>query len=125
MLVNTDFESYQPDNMPGVEVQVRPLNMGAYQAVARLVPRMMAEAGDHGGAAMISKLGEDIVIETARKVLPDHVGQIKGIQIRKAGQIKDAVVEDLLQEGAFLPFNLTLMVHLFHISNPTEREAGN
>ena len=144
MLVDLDYERISlPSLDESVTVEVRALEVWAYQQVLAVLRPVMEQAGlsreeaeaaasgqasqatQEGIAQALAQLGNEEVGRVAGLVLPAHCRNLQGLEIRIEGTERSATVEDLPAHGLFLPTVLELLATLFTRSQLTRGDQGN
>ena len=121
MLIDLDFRPFELPGLAGVTVDVRPLQVGAYQDALRVLQPHQKE----GGANAYAMMADGAFLDVAKRIFPEHVRNLSGIELRVNGETRAAKVEDLYSHGALFPTALGIMAHLLAISMLSETEAGN
>ena len=124
MLLDLDYRPYNPPEMPGVSMQVRPLTLGAYQEVAKLLSGLRGgEEGKHPD--LLRELGEPRLATAMAAILPTHVKEMRGVQVREEGATRSIEAADLAKYGPLHPLGTLILLHLFSISVLSEDDAKN
>ena len=121
MLIDLDFRSFALPGLSSATVDVRPLQVAAYQDALRVLEPHQKE----GGANTYEMMADSAFLEAAKRIFPEHVRNLTGIDLRVNGGTRAATVEDLYSYGVLFPVALGVMAHLLAISMLTETEAGN
>ena len=121
MLIDLDFRQFELPGLSGATVDVRPLQVAAYQDALRVLQPHQRE----GGANTYAMMADSAFLEAAKRIFPEHVRNLAGIDLRVNGETRAAKVDDLYSHGALFPVALGVMAHLLAISMLTETEAGN
>ena len=114
MLLDLDFRPYAPADMPGVAMQVRPLSLGAYQEVAKLLSGLNTKEGGHPD--LLKELGEPRLATAMAAILPSHVKGLVGVQVREDGAVRAIEAADIAKYGPLHPLGTLILLHLFSIS---------
>ena len=123
MLLDLDYRPYSPPDMPGVSMRVRPLSLGAYQEVAKLLSGLNTEGGGHPD--LLKELGEPRLAAAMAAILPAHVTGLTGVQVREDGATRAIEAADLAKYGPLHPLGTLILLHLFSISVLSEDDAKN
>ena len=121
MLIDLDFRPFALPGLSGATVDVRPLQVGAQQDALRVLQPHQKE----GGTNLYEMMADTAFSEAAKRIFPDHVRNLTGIDLRVNGETRAAKVDDLYAYGPLLPTALAVMAHLLAISMLSETEAGN
>ena len=117
--------NYRPVSLAeGVTLEVRPLQVWAYQLALPVVIKAMQSAGSEESSNGLAQLSDPLLKDCVQQVLPKHVRNLKGILVETDdGQERVATVEDLVNEGMLFPMAFRALTYLIGISNLSEVEA--
>lgn len=120
MELNLDWRRCTATVWPEVSYEVRPLRVWAFQ---ELMACWEAEAeddaaehasGDAAGALQPDRSAR--LMAVARRVLPEHVRDVRGLTLRREGRSEPASAEALCEEAALLPLAGEVLARLIEIS---------
>jgi len=126
MLLNLDYQEFIPDGFPSISFQVKPLSTDALQSIIRAVGKHQTGTID----GIDSKKGLEMLSDkemflVAERVFPDHVKDIKGIEIEEGGEKRAVDVEDLYKVGQLALISTALLMHLMAISMLSGEDVKN
>ena len=113
MLVDLDWQPFEPEGFPGVSVELCPLTTLAFQQFGGV---LNAES---------SAAKANTLLDVAREVFPKHVRNVCGLEVRVDGSKRAATVEDIMTRAPFYSLLSAIVARLVSISILTEAEAKN
>jgi hypothetical protein len=126
MELNLDWRRRQSALWPEVSYEIRPLRVWAFQELATFweaqgAGRAAAAAADPGGAGGAGSSPPSLsatarLMEVARRIFPEHVRGLSGLQVRGEGGSAALAVSDLCEETALLPLAAEIVAGLVAIS---------
>ena len=128
MLLDLDYRTVGLSLGPQVTLELRPLELGAYHDVVRVLAPVLTEVGAPDDPALNGRrlqllAGED-VRRVAESVIPPHARNLSGVNLREQGSVRPATVEDLVRYGAFTRACLDVLLALLDASRLTPDDAG-
>ncbi len=124
MQIDLDWRAYRSAVWPDVACELRPLRVWAFQELAALwseaaAPGDAREApepreGPEGPPGL--RLDNARVSEVARRVLPEHVRNLTGLELRRDGVTAVPEPEALCDEAVLLPLVAELLARLVEVS---------
>lgn len=111
------------ENLPsGATIQIRPLeDFESYQKILAFLQEGNAAETDKIQAAM-GKMQNDKWKEMLVDILPKHSRELTGMEIKKDGEIRPAIVSDLYTVGSLVPTAMQVFMQVFVISALPEEE---
>jgi len=128
MELNLDWRRRQSALWPEVSYEIRPLRVWAFQELVTFwegeaAGRAAAPGPGTGDAAQadaarppVSMLATARLMEVARRILPEHVRGLAGLQVRAEAGCAVVAVSDLCEETALLPLAAEIVAGLVSIS---------
>ena len=122
MLVDLDYQNFEVPEKEGVSVDVRVLDTWAYQKLLSLIGKFkLDDATDESQA--VEKFGNAEIATVAKDVIPGHCRNLKGIEVKKGGDVRPMSIDELCDVGQTLDICFLVLVQLFTISNISSSEA--
>ena len=116
MELNLDWRRRTSALWPDVSYEMRPLRVWAFQ---ELLACREAQGGDEaapprpGGPSLAASTR---LMEVARRIFPEHVRGLSGLQVRSEAGTAPAAVAELCEEAALLPLAAEMLAGLVEIS---------
>ena len=104
---------WQKITIGDVTCEAKPLEFWAYQKVLALLNA--GEMADEVAQSLASFQNPELP-KLISDVLPKHVRNLEGIEIKIDGEKRAATVDDLVIQGAFLILAVQILVEIFNIS---------
>ena len=124
MLVVLDYQHF--DFEDGFSLDMKPLNVADFQKILSHMKgfnfRGDSDDMDMAISMGFEQLADANLAKLSKEIIPAYCQSLKGIQAQENGVVRDCVVDDLTNQGAFLPVCLKIIMKLFTISSLTEQE---
>lgn len=127
MLVSLDYKEVKVGN-DDVTVEIKPLSVGAYQDILKILHGIISKSSGSNLSEEevrdlgIAQMSNPELIEVCKKTFPEHVRNLKGIQLQENGEVRDATIEDLFRYGALIDYCISILTTLFQESNLSKKE---
>ena len=117
MLLDLDYQKFQIANTEA-SIEIKPLSVDAYQKLIRLLSSMGLSGMDEDSAVEdgLKRLGDEKLLSLIQEIIPSHCTNLKGVELKESGAIREAKIEDLIQYGACIQFFFPVLMQLFSIS---------
>ena len=123
MLLIVDYQKVEFEE--GFSVEMKPLDVVSYQAVTKLLSAIQPSstmASEEMAIYGFEQMSNELLTQVANKVIPAHCRNLTGIQIKEEGSIRDATIDDIIAQGAFIQIAFSIITRLFSMSTLSAQE---
>lgn len=122
MYVDLDYREFELGD--GASIEIKPLDSKSYQTMLEFMTHssITGDAEQGNMASATKHFTNPKFAKLIKQVLPSHCRNLFGITIKEDGNERSAVIDDLLEIGAFLTMRMNIMMKLFNISTLTLQE---
>lgn len=116
MELNLDWRRETSAVWPEVGYELRPLKVWAFQELLDYWEQHNRKGAEADSPPSVSAVDGVKLMDVARRIFPDHVRALEGLQILREGQTGAATVEVLCEETQLLPLAGEIISRLVAIS---------
>lgn len=125
MEIDLDWRAWNSDTWPEVVCELRPLKVWAFQELLEAWEGQRQTLEKEGEPPLPSSATNTSLMAVARRILPEHARNLRGVTVRLDGQSQPATLEQLCEETALMPVAGEILFRLVSISEVTEAEQKN
>lgn len=119
MLLDLDWQEFQMNK--DVKMMVKPLDFPSYQRIMSIFKVGVGENIDNESknklAESFNPMTNPEMADVIKEILPKHVKDVTGLQIKLDGEIKDATIGDIVSISQCVLISVSIMMQVFSISN--------
>jgi len=111
-----DWQSRQSSLWPDVSYEIRPLKVWAFLDLMTCWGEGAPERPEGGTSPGQQALKSQALLDVAKRVIPEHVRNLKGLYVQRDGQVRDGTVEEVCEEALLMPLAVEMISGLIEIS---------
>ena len=124
MMLTIDLDFQKFEFVKGATIDVKPLSFGAYQNVFSFLNDSGLTDADGQSRAVLEQMSSPKLKKIFKDVFPTHCKDIEGVLLKREGKEIPMVLDDLMNEGSFVTWGITILAHLFTISSLAKEEKS-
>ena len=120
LTIDLDFQEFEFEK--GATIDVKPLSFAAYQKVFAFLNSSGISSGKDNTANALKQMSSPELQKLYKNVFPKHCKNVKGVEIKIDGKKRPLEIDDIINEGAFIMWGISILAHLFEISSLSKQE---